>query len=227
MVLPDGADLKHVAVTREPRGWHVSIQIKAAPKTYAKPTLPAVGIDGGLIDLGVLSDGSRIAHPRLARKVAKRLRRLNRERDRRRKGGVNRKRTVARLGRAHRALRDSREDAMRKATRELVDAYAGFAVEDLSLRGPTRTRMAGSLADAGLGAFVRTLRDKAEWAGRSWSIHGRFRRGAGVCPDCDPIGEKLALSARSWACDGRDEVHDRDVAAARVILRGAPVPGPG
>ena len=221
MDLPDSADLKQVAVTQEPNGWHVSIQFEAAAKVYAAPMFPAVGIDGGLNHLATLSDGTKIAHPRLARKATKRLRRLNRERDRRRKGSVNRRRTVARLGRAHRALGDARKDAMHKATRILVDSYAGFAVEDLSLRGMMRTRMAGSLADAGLGEFVRTLRYKADWAGRSWCIYGRFVRSTGVCPDCNLIGGKLALSVRSWACDGCGVVHDRDVAAARVILSGA------
>ncbi len=221
MALPEGANLRQVAVTQEPNGWHVSIQFEATPKIYPEPTLPAVGIDVGLNHLATLSDGTRIAHPRLARKLSGRLRRLNRERDRRRKGSVNRKRTVVRLGRAHRALGDARKDAMHKATRKLVDTYSGFAVEDLSLRGLMRTRMAGSLADAGLGEFVRTLRYKAEWAGRSWQVHDRFARSTGVCPDCDRIGEKLALSVRTWACDGCGSVHDRDVAAARVILSGA------
>ena len=99
--------------------------------------------------------------------------------------------------------------------------YAGFAVEDLSLRGMMRTRMAGSLADAGLGVFIRTLRYKAEWAGRSWAVSPRFRRSTGVCPDCDLVGPKLPLSVRRWACVGCGAVHDRDVAAARVILSGA------
>jgi putative transposase len=221
MTLPIGAEMKQVAVTQEPNGWHVSIQFEAAAKVYAAPTLPLVGIDGGLLHLATLSDGARIAHPRLARKAAKRLRRLNRERDRRRKGSVNRKRTVARLGRTHRAVSDARKDAMHKATRKLVDTYAGFAVEDLSLRGLMRTRMAGSLADAGLGEFVRTLRYKADWAGRTWHVHGRFARSTGVCPVCNHVGGKLALSVRTWACDGCGAVHDRDVAAAQVILSGA------
>lgn len=232
MALPDGADMKQVAVTQEPTGWHASIQFEAAPKLYAVPTLPAVGIDGGLLHLATLSDGTKIEHPRLAKKASKRLRRLNRQRDRRRKGSVNRRRTVAKLGRAHRALGDARKDAMHKATRKLVDTYGGFAVEDLSLRGMMRTRMAGSLADAGLGTFLRVLRYKAEWAGRSWCVHGRFARSTGVCPDCGRVGRKLALSVRTWACDGCGSVHDRDVAAARVILSGAvgrasPEPGAG
>lgn len=221
MKLPEGADLKQVFITQEPKGWHVSIQFEGAPKSYAVPTCPAVGIDGGLIHLATLSDGTRIAHPRLARKVAKRIRRLNREHCRRRKGSINRQRTITRLARTHRALADARRDVMHKATRILVDTYAGFAVEDLSLRGLMRTRMASSFADAGLGVFLRTLRYKAEWAGRSWHVHGRFVRSTGVCPDCNHVGEKLALSVRSWACDCCGAMHDRDVAAAQVILSSA------
>ena len=230
LTLPEDADLKQVAVTQEPNGWHVSVQFEAAPNIYAVPRLPMVGIDGGLTHLATLSDGAKIAHPRLARKAMKRLRRLNRERDRRRKGSVNRKRTVAKLGRAHRAVSDARKDAMHKVTRKLVDTYGGFAVEDLSLRGLMRTRLAGSFADAGLGEFVRTLRYKAEWAGRSWHVHGRFARSTGVCPDCGCIGPRLRPGIETWACDGCGVIHDRDVAAARVILSGAvgqALPEPG
>ena len=221
MALPEGAALKVVSVTQEPNGWHVSTQFEAAPKVYAKPTQPMVGIDGGLLALATLSDGTRIEHPRLARRAAKRVRRLNRERDRRRRGSVNRKRTVARLGRLHRHVADARRDHVHKATRALVDRYEGFAVEDLSLRGMMRTRMAGSLADAGLGGMLRILRYKAEWAGRAWHVHARFRRSTGVCPACRHVGPKLPLSVRSWACDSCGVVHDRDVAAALVILGGA------
>lgn len=221
MALPEGAALKVVSVTEEPNGWHVSIQFEAAPKVYAEPTRSMVGIDGGLAHLATLSDGTRIAHPRLAQKAAKRVRRLNRERDRRRRGSVNRKRTVARLGRLHRHVADARRDHVHKATRALVDRYEGFAVEDLSLRGMMRTRMAGSLADAGLGGMLRILRYKAEWAGRSWHVHARFARSTGVCPACRHVGPRLPLSVRRWACDSCGVVHDRDVAAALVILGGA------
>ena len=213
-----------MTVTQEPNGWHVSVQFEAAPKVYAMPMLPMIGIDGGLSHLATLSDGTKIAHPRLARKAAKRVRRLNRERDRRRKGSVNRRRTVARLGRAHRALGNARKDAMHKMTRSLVDTYAGFAVEDLSLKGLMRTRLAGSFADAGLGEFVRTLRYKAEWAGRSWHVHGRFARSTGVCPDCSHVGPRLRPGIDAWTCDDCGAIHDRDVAAARVILSGAVPP---
>ena len=223
LALPPGADLKQVAVTQEPNGWYVSVQFEASPKVYAMPTLPAVGIDAGLDALIALGVGLKTAPPKFARKAEKHVRRLNRERDRRRKASVHRRRTVARLARLHRAVADRRKDFAHKATRALVDAYEGFAVEDLSLKGLMKTRLAKSFADASLGELLRMLRYKAEWAARSWAVYPRFKRSTGVCPDCDLVGPKLSLSVRTWTCEGCGVVHDRDTAAGRVILAGATV----
>jgi IS605 OrfB family transposase len=109
-------------------------------------------------------------------------------------------------------------DYLHKASRVLVNRYAGFAVETLRLRGLMRTRLAKSFADAGLAKFLRVLRYKAEWAGREWRTLEAFTRSTGVCPDCGLTGERLPLAVREWRCTGCGAVHDRDVAAARVVL---------
>jgi putative transposase len=90
-----------------------------------------------------LSNSTKIEPPRLGRKQAERLRRLEREKARRRKGGVNRRRTVARLGRGHSRLAAHRRDFTHKLTRRLIDAHDGIAVETLRLNGLMRTRLAG------------------------------------------------------------------------------------
>ncbi len=134
------------------------------------------------------------------------------------RGSVNRRRTVAKLGRVHRRVADCRRDHMHKATRALVDRYEGFAVETLNIKGLMKTRMGKSFADAGLGEFLRVLRYKSEWAGRQWLTLPAFTRSTGVCPDCGAVGPKLSLSIREWTCAVCGAVHDRDVAAARTIL---------
>lgn len=127
LTLPDSADAKVVAVTQEPTGWHLSVQFAAAPKDYGTPRYSAVGIDLGLADTATLSDGRRIPAFRPARRLAKRVRRLNRERDRRRKGSVNRRRTVARLGRLHRVIRDARQNFLHK-TANLRHSTPGISI---------------------------------------------------------------------------------------------------
>lgn len=131
---------------------------------------------------------------------------------------LNRKRTVARL---HEKTANRRKDHLHKASHGLVEGHAGVAGEKFSAKALMRTRMAGSMGDAGLGEFRRQLAYKAGWAGRLYHEHPTFQRSTGVCPCCDLVGEKLALSIREWTCKGCGAVHDRDTAAARVILRGA------
>jgi putative transposase len=232
--MPEGADLKQVAVTQEPRGWHLSIQFEAAPKSYATATRPLVGLDAGIRKrddndrtIATLRDGRRIISPQWVEKAEARLRRLNRIRDRRRKGSVNRKRIVARIGKVHRDVRNARLNFLHKQTNKLVDRYAGFAVEDLSLQGLVRTRLAKSFASAALGEMLRQLAYKAVWAGREWRTMPRFERSTGVCPDCGWVGPRMLLSVRTWRCEGCGLEHDRDVAAARVIeLRAVGVANP-
>jgi putative transposase len=209
---------KQAHIRQEPDGWHVAVQFMAEVKTYAEPTQPIIGLDAGLTHLAILSDGTKIGAPRLARKFEDRIRRLNRQRDQRVKGSVNRRRTVARLGRVHRRVADCRRDHMHKATKALVDRYEGFAVETLNIKGLMKTRMGKSFADAGLGEFLRVLRYKSEWAGRQWLTLPAFTRSTGVCPDCGVVGPKLSLSVREWTCAECGAVHDRDVAAAQIIL---------
>jgi putative transposase len=140
---------------------------------------------------------------------------------------VNRKRIVARIGKVHRDVRNARLNFLHKQTTKLVRRYAGIAVEDLSLKGLVRTRLAKSFASAALGEMLRQLAYKAAWAGREWRVMPRFERSTGVCPDCGWIGPRLLLSVETWRCEGCGIEHERDVAAARVIdLRAVGVANP-
>ena len=216
-------DILGVAVTQEPDGWYVAVQFDAPAKQYITPTKPTLGIDHGLTWLAAWADGEKIPPPRFAKKAEKHVRRLNRQRDRRKKDGVNRRRTVARLAKRQRRVRQQRQDFLHKLTRRMVDTYEGFAVEDLNLKGLMKTRLAKSFADASLGELLRMLRYKAEWACREWRVMGRFQRSTGVCPDCDWVGPRLKPGIDTWTCGGCGVVHDRDTAAAKVILRDATV----
>jgi IS605 OrfB family transposase len=219
--VPSGAELKQVAVTQEPDGWHVSVQFDAPAMKFATPTRPVIGLDHGLTTLSAWAAGEKIEPPRYARKAEKHVRRLNRERDRRRKGAINRRRTVQRLAKTHRRVRNLRQDFLHKLTTRMVDTFEGFAVEDLNLKALMKTRLAKSFADASLGELLRMLRYKSEWACREWRVMGRFQRSTGVCPECAWVGPRLRPGIATWTCEGCGVIHDRDTAAAQVILRDA------
>lgn len=211
-------------------GWEFSLNFEAAPPVTApKPTMPVVGVDPGFENLLTFSDGTKIPFVRERNKLLKRQKRLHRERDRRRKGSVNRQRTVARLARVHRKTANIRADRLHKISRALVNSYTGFAWETTALKNLARTHMASSISDAGLGELKRQTAYKSTWADRKFFEYPRFKRSTGVCPTCYEVGPKLSLSMREWTCQGCGATHDRDVAAAQVILlgtvgRGTPEP---
>lgn len=219
--VPDAARLIQVTVRQDRGGWALALQMEATAPAYPAPLAAAVGIDVGLTSVIALSDGTKIAAPRLGRAHAAKIRRLEREKSRRRKGSVNRRRTIAKLNREHARLGARRKDFTHKLSRSLIDRHEGVAVETLRLKGLMRTRLAKSFADAGLGEFRRQLAYKAAWAGRTFCEMPTFRRSTGVCPECGLVGPRLALGVRAWRCTGCGARHDRDVAAAQVILIGA------
>jgi transposase len=196
--VPDGARLVQATIRQCPEDWDVAVRLEAAPPVAAPAqALPVVGIDGGLPSLATVSDGSvPLPHPRLSKKAAKRIGRLNRERDRRRKGSVNRRRTVARRGRADRAIARSRADYLHKASRRLVNHYAGFAVETLHLRG-LRTRLAKSFCRCRVGRVPSgaPLLGRVGWSGMAHggNVHALHWRLPRLRPD---RRETAARSAR-------------------------------
>ncbi|MCX7850859.1 transposase, partial [Thermus sp.] len=94
-----------------------------------------VGIDLGLKDFAVLSDGTRIAPPRFYRKGLARLRRAQRAVSRKKKGGRNWEKTLKRLRKIHAKVKNQRQDFLHKLTTWLVRKYDGLCIEDLNLEG--------------------------------------------------------------------------------------------
>jgi IS605 OrfB family transposase len=217
-------DILVVSFMQEPTGWHVAIQFEGPVKRYAAPSQSVIGLDAGVKKrdanyrtIATLCSGRRIFSPQWVEKTENEINRLNRVLARRRKGSANRRRAAIRLARAHRRIRNRRMNFLHKTTTKLVRRHAGFAVEDLSLKGLVRTRLAKSFASAALGELLRMLHYKANWAGREWRVMPRFERSTGRCPFCDWIGPKLLLSERMWQCESCGVWHDRDVASATVI----------
>src|SRR4029077_16658588 len=130
--------------------------------------------------LVALSTGERIEPPRFGPRAAGRLRKLERQQARRRKGSGNRRRPVARLTREHGRLGACRRDFTHKLSRALIDRHEGVAVEKLRLKGLMRTRLGKAFADAGLAELLRQLAYKAGWAGREFCEMGTFDRSTGV-----------------------------------------------
>ncbi len=209
---------KHLTVTQDGDRWFCSVNCEVEIQDPVAPDGPFVGIDLGLKNLAVLSDGTVIENPGHLKKREKKLKREQRRLSRKVKGSKNRERQKKRLQAVHRKIRDARRDFLHKITHRLVESYGGFSVESLNISGMLKNhRLAKSISDVGWGEFGRQLSYKSEWNGNTIVEIGRFFPSSKMCSVCGWIKDDLKLSDRNWVCGGCDATHDRDLNASLNI----------
>ncbi len=106
---------------------------------------------------------------------------------------------------------------MHKTTSALVHAYERVCLQDLSVKGLARTKLAKSVTDAALGECHRQLAYKTAWHHRHYAVVDRWFSSSKLCGVCGALNDGLQLSDREWTC-ACGAVHDRDLNAARNIL---------
>ena len=179
----------------------------------------AVGIDLGVTDFAVTSDGQRIANPRHLERKARSLARYQRRLARCQNGSANRAKAAAKVARAHRKVRDARRDFLHRATTRLVRTADLTVIEDLNVCGMLGNRhLARVIADCGWGEFRRQLAYKCQRYGRELVVINRWYPSSKTCSACGYLLAELSLSTRNWTCPSCGARHDRDVNAAKNIL---------
>ncbi|MEI5525765.1 RNA-guided endonuclease TnpB family protein [Streptomyces brasiliscabiei] len=207
-----------VTVVKDSAGrFFASFVIDTAPAADAArmpDTDRTIGIDLGLTHFAVLSDGTKIDSPRFLRRAEKKLRKAQRELSRKEKGSRNREKARRKVARAHAEVTDARREFHHQLSTKLISENQGIAVEDMSVVGLARTRLAKSVHDAGWSSFVGMLRYKAERYGRTLVKIGRFEPTSQTCSTCGVKDGPKPLDVREWTCAACGAVHDRDVNAA-------------
>jgi putative transposase len=179
-----------------------------------------VGIDLGLKDFGVISNGEKVAHPKYFRVAEKKLKRLQRKLSRKQKGSKNRIKARLRVAKLHKYIANQRADFLHKLSRKIVDENQVIAMETLNVKGMVRNRhLAKSISDSGWGMFVSMVKYKSIWAGRSLRLIDQWSPSSKMCGECGLLNEAFTLSDREWICESCGVIHDRDLNAAKNILK--------
>lgn len=212
--------IKRATVKRKASGWYVSITCEVdIDVPDVEPTEDTIiGIDLGLTDFIVTSDGERIEAPQYLRKAEKKLIRAQRRLSRKQCGSNRYRKQREKVARLHERVANARNDFLHKLSTRLVSESQGIVVEDLNVNGLAQTRLAKSVHDAGWGEFVRQLEYKCLWAGKPFHKIDRFFPSTKLHADCGTLNDVL-LSDRRFACQGCCELIDRDLNAARNIKR--------
>jgi putative transposase len=209
-----------VIVAREPDGrWYVTFTVGAAEPEPLPEAGHAAGVDLGVKDFAVTSNGERIANPRHLERRARNLARYQRRSARCQKGSANRAKARAKVARAHRKVRDARQDFLHRASTRLVRDNDIIVIEDLNVAGMIRNRrLARAISDCGWGEFRRQLEYKCQRYGRDLVVIDRWYPSSKTCSACGHLLAELRLSVRHWTCPACRARHDRDINAARNIL---------
>jgi putative transposase len=201
----------------------VEIEIQPLP-----PTGVSVGVDVGIKALAVESDGTPHEGAKALRRKLRHLKRQQRALSRKqgarkgeRKSNPNRcLRQARRVGRLHARIADARRDAQHKASTAIVRKADVIALEDLNVQGMLANgRLARHIADQGFAELRRQIEYKAGWHGRVVLRANRWAPTSKMCSGCGHVLDELKLSIRTWTCPACGAEHDRDINAARNILK--------
>ena len=214
----------------------VDTQQELPPK---KPILEAttVGIDLGIKDFCITSDGKKFENKEFLKTSRRQLRVAQRSLSRKIKGSNHHKQQKMVAALLHEKVRDQRQNYLHQISRYLVNNYDTICMEDLNVKGMSATCKPkqdengkyipnGQAAKSGLNKAIldmgwRELRTmieyKSEWDGKNISIIGRFDPSSKLCSKCGYLNKDLKLSDREWICPKCNSVHDRDANAAQNI----------
>ncbi|NBG87238.1 IS200/IS605 family element RNA-guided endonuclease TnpB [Isachenkonia alkalipeptolytica] len=199
-------------------------EIQPLPKTNS-----AIGVDLGITDFAILSDGQKIDNHKFTSKMEKKLQREQRKLSRRghlaKEKGINifeaknyqkQKRKVARL---HEKVMNQRKDFLNKLSTEIIKNHDIICIEDLHTKGMLRNhKLAKSISDVSWSGFVNRLQYKADWYGRKVIKVDPWFPSSQICSACGHKDGKKPLNIREWTCPVCAARHDRDINASKNIL---------
>ena len=212
-------------ISRERSGEYYASILCEVEQTEALPvTDKVVGIDLGLHDFMICSDGERAEAPKYFRKSEQKLAKIQRAFSRTQKGSKGHEKSRVKVARCHQKIKNQRNDFLQKLSTKLILENQVICLEDLSVKGMERNRkLAKSITDASFSRFVSMLEYKAGWYGRKIIKVDRFYPSTQLCSGCGYRNESVkglkGLKVREWICPECGEVHDRDLNAARNILK--------
>lgn len=179
----------------------------------------AVGIDVGIKDFAVLSNGQVYHNPKYYEKDEKRLKVLSIRLSRKQKGSKRREKARLAVAKQIEKINNKRSNFIHKVTSMIVRENQTIIIEDLNVEGLLKNHnLAKHIASASWSEFFRQLQYKCEWNGKNLIRIGRFEPSSKMCL-CGYINKDLTLKDREWNCPNCGRHNDRDLLAAMNIKR--------
>ncbi len=209
--------IKTVTVSKDPSGKYFASILCENDEVQPEVNLhgKVLGIDVGLTELAITSDGSKFANPKHVHKAQRNLKRKQQSLSRKAKGSNTRNKARLLVAKAHERVANARKDYLHKLSTRLVNENQVIAVEDLHIKGMMKNHnLARAIGDAGWGAFTNMLKYKTARSGKGYIEVNRFFASSKTCSCCLHAQAQMPLDIRTWTCDQCGTRHDRDINAA-------------
>lgn len=182
-------------------------------------TNECVGIDLGIKDFVITSDGEVFENKHFFKSQEQKIAKLQRQMSRKQKGSNNRNKVRIKLAKAFEKITNQKEQYIHNVVNELLTYYDTVFMEDLNVKGMLKNhKLAKAIQEIGFYKFKSILTDKAFNNGKRVILIDRFYPSSKTCSVCGYINKELKLSDREWICPDCGNKHDRDINAAMNIL---------
>ena len=213
-------NIRQATLTKLPCGeYQLSILVDGSLTRKVKDTNSAIGIDLGIKDFVITSEGEVFNNLHFKKSETKKIKRLQHWLSKKQKGSNNRNKARIRLAKVYKKINDRKQYYLHAVSNSLIDENQVICMEDLNVKGMVKNHnLAESICEMNWGEFRRMLEYKANWYNRKMVFVDRFYPSSKACHNCGYINKNLTLKDRQWICPQCGEVIERDYNAALNIL---------
>jgi len=214
--------IMHVTVSKKADKYYVNVLMEEIRKETIINGTRCVGIDLGVKDLIITSDGIKYKALKTIKKYENKIKGLNKWLSRCERTSKNRLKVLTKLERAYQKLKNARKNYTDIITKKIIDNYDYIFIEDLSITKMienAKTTLTKKILDSTLNEIVRKLEYKTKWNNKTLIKVDRYFKSSQKCCICGNINKETKnLNVRNWKCSECNTNHDRDINASINIL---------
>ena len=212
-------NIRQATLTRLPCGeYYLSILVDGDLTRKVKESHYTIGIDLGVKDFIVTSDGEVFENLHFKKSESDKLKRLQKQLSRKENNSNNRNKTRIKLAKIYKRISDKKQYYLHQVSNTLINENQVICMEDLNVSGMLKNhKLADSIQEMSFYEFKRMIEYKANWYGRKLIFVDRFYPSSKTCNHCGYVNKKLKLSDRQWVCPDCGEIIERDYNAALNI----------